>query len=179
MNLIKLIILIIPPLIYAQDTIKVSQQDSLYIEEHLNEIIEKKAKTAAKLSLLLPGAGQFYNKSYWKIPVIYAILGGIGYSIYKNDKEYKKWRTYYLHKIDNDPNTIDPFPSLSAEVLRSQRDYYRRNRDLGILIFSFAYILNSIEAYVDAHLKEFDVSDNLSIKIYPDIYSITISLNFR
>ncbi len=169
----KIILLLFCLTLYSQDTLNI-EADTIPVID--NAIIEKKAQTAAKLSLLLPGAGQFYNKSYWKIPVIYGVLGTTAFFIYKNNKEYKKWREYYIAKTDNDSTTIDPFPTLSAEILRSQRDYYRRNRDFAILIFSFAYILNSVEAYVDAHLKEFDVSDKLSLKISPGINSVCISL---
>ncbi len=131
------------------------------------ELSEKRAKTAAYLSLLLPGAGQFYNKSYWKIPVIYAALGLTGYLAYSNHKNYVYWRDAYIAKVDDDPATPDLFPDIAEEVLRSQRNSYRRNRDFSLLIMSFVYILNSVEAYVDAHLKDFDVSDNLSLSVRP------------
>ncbi len=118
-------------------------------------------------SLLLPGAGQFYNHSYWKIPVVYAAIGGaVGFMLW-NQRNYEHFRQAYKAKIDNDPATQDIYPNVPAELLRAQRDYYRRNRDLGILLIGIAYALNAMEAYVDAHLKYFDVSEEVYIQWYP------------
>ncbi len=164
-----------------------SQTDTLRDETSLPsvELSEKRAKKAAYLSLLLPGAGQFYNKSYWKIPIIYAALGITGYLIIKNNKEYIYWRNAYIAKTDDNPDTPDLFPGISEAVLRSQRNAFRRNRDFAILITSFIYILNSVEAYVDAHLKDFDISENLALSVRPYYFpqnqntGILLTLKFK
>ncbi len=125
-----------------------------------------------KRALILPGWGQAYNRSYWKIPIVYAGLGTAGYFAYFNHKEYKKYQLAYLYAIDNDPNTlpttIDPdLENAPPEGIRTYREQYRANRDNMILVFAGLYTLQAIEAYIHTHLKYFDVSDDLSIHVYP------------
>jgi len=121
-------------------------------------------KKAWKRSLMLPGLGQAYNKKYWKIPIIYAGLTGLGYLIWFNDKNYKTYRKALIHRTDDNDQTIDDFPASSIDNLKSQRDYYKRNRDLAIIVTGVWYGLNILDAYVDAHMKGFNVSDDLTIK---------------
>lgn len=123
---------------------------------------------AALLSAALPGMGQAYNKKYWKIPIIYAGFAGLGYWIGHNTKNYKTFREAYRLRIDDDSLTIDRFTEqYSSGDLKILKDFYKRNLDLSVILTIVWYSLNIIDAAVDAHLFEFDVSDNLSMRIEP------------
>ncbi len=124
-------------------------------------------KKAAWLSAVLPGLGQAYNKKYWKIPVIWAGFGGLSYSIIFNNNKYVTYRNAYLYRIDNDSTTIDNFPLFSTNYLQTLKNSYRRNLELSVIIAAALYAINIIDATVDAHLYDFDVSDDVSLNIKP------------
>ena len=128
-------------------------------------------RTATIRSAILPGLGQVYNKKYWKVPIVYAALGITGGIFVYNVRTYKKLKNAYINKIDGDDTNngdIDPkFRSLSAESLRSYRNTFRQNIDYSALFFILFWGLNVIDATVDAHLRGFDVNDDLSLKIKP------------
>ncbi len=120
------------------------------------------------LSVALPGAGQFYNRSYWKIPVIYAGFTGLAYGISFNHGEYKRFGDYYRLATDDDPATNPDFPG-TPEQLRQKRDYYKKYRDLSIIGACALYALQILDANVDAHLSYFDISDDLSLGWTPRV----------
>ena len=141
---------------------------------------------AALFSAVIPGLGQAYNKAYWKIPIVYATGGVLGYFIISHNNNFQDLKTALLIRNDGDPTTIDQFndhPTLGADYprgtanLRYNYDYFRRNRDLTILLSVLAYGLNVAEAYVHAHLKEFDVSDDLSMRLEPNIMQVPGTAN--
>lgn len=120
------------------------------------------------MSALLPGSGQAYNKKYWKIPVLYCGFAGLAYAISFNDGEYSQYKDAYRLRLDGDENTVDPFVGVySDNDLSTLKDYYRRNRDLSIIGCGLLYILNIVDASVDAHLFGFNVSNDLSLNITP------------
>ncbi|HUS02400.1 MAG TPA: DUF5683 domain-containing protein [Chitinophagaceae bacterium] len=128
-------------------------------------------KVATFRSAVLPGWGQAYNKKYWKIPIIYGALG-ITAGIFKyNLKTYKILRQAIILRSDNDPGNdtlVDPqFVNFSTESIRSYRNSFRQNVDYSVLFFIIFWGLNVVDATVDAHLKSFDVSDNISLRIKP------------
>ena len=128
-------------------------------------------KVATFRSAVLPGWGQAYNKKYWKIPIIYGALGiTAGIFIY-NLKTYKQLKEAVILRSDTIPSNdalIDPkFKNLSTESLRSYRNSYRQNVDYSVLFFLVFWGLNVVDATVDAHLKAFDVNDNLSLRVKP------------
>lgn len=125
-------------------------------------------KKATLLSLAFPGAGQFYNRSYWKMPIIYAGFGALVYAVDFNQGEYKRFGNYYLQATDDDPNTIPAFPG-TPDQLRTKRNYYKKNRDLSIIGMAGLYALQIVDAHVDAHLTMFDVSDDLTLQWSPHI----------
>lgn len=123
---------------------------------------------AALLSTALPGLGQAYNKKYWKIPIVYAGFAGLVFWIGTNVKNYNTYSKAYEYRMDDNPATIDQFvDQYNAEDLRTLKRFYRRNLDLSIVLTAVWYGLNIVDAAVDAHLFEFDVSDNLSLRIDP------------
>ncbi len=131
---------------------------------------------ATLYSMILPGLGQGYNKKYWKIPIIYAGFGVFYYFIRFNDKEYKKWREAYYYAIENPDGNAPPINDYyekygyDPNILRDQKDYYRRNRDLTYILTGLWYVINVIDAAVDAHLMTWDVSEDLSIRMEPEFY---------
>ncbi len=137
----------------------------------IKSILDKKypnPNRAAALSLLLPGSGQVYNKKYWKLPLVYGALGGLGFLIVDSTKDYRTFRDAYLAVVDDDILTENPFPTLSESSLLTIRDRFNKRRQQGIIFFSLAWILNSVDAFVDAHLASFDVSEDISMHVNPE-----------
>jgi hypothetical protein len=133
---------------------------------------------AAFYSALVPGLGQAYNKKYWKIPIVYIGLGVGIYSYTWNQKKYNVFRNEYKRRLDG---TFDPENPLLGSIdkdrlIRGQK-FHQRNRDLSVLITAGIYILNIIDANVDAHLMQFNVNDNLSLK--PDMNQNEIDYKFN
>ncbi|MDR2962694.1 MAG: DUF5683 domain-containing protein [Bacteroidales bacterium] len=123
-------------------------------------------------SAILPGLGQAYNRDYWKIPIIYAGFGGLGYGLYYYQGKYTTFRDAYNANRDNTTGTINIGGiEYSLSNVRAGRDFYRRYRDMCIIGTSAWYLLNILEAYVYANLFDFDVSDNLSLHISPALMS--------
>lgn len=144
------------------DSSQVAKKDSL--------VLKHSPTKATLLSLALPGAGQYYNKKYWKIPVIYAGIAGMGYLIHFNNTRYQSYKNAYILRLDGDSTTVDQYvDQYSSDDLKTLKDFYRRNRDLSFIVVGLIYVLNIIDADVDAHLFYFDVSDDLSLRIHPSI----------
>lgn len=128
-------------------------------------------RKAALYSAVLPGLGQAYNRDYWKIPLVYAALGITTGTYIINIKEYRRFRNAYRIRMDGNEDTIDEFATQyrNANSLKVIRDQYREWVDYSVLVFVLAYGLNIADATVFAHLKTFDMSDDLSIKIVPTV----------
>ncbi len=126
-------------------------------------------------SAVLPGLGQAYNKRYWKIPIVYGALGTGIYFYHQNLKKYKRYRkAFKLRKygLQDEFTTEGGTELLSVNVLERAQKFYRKNRDLSLLITIGLYILQIVEASVDAHLIHHNVNDNLSFE--PTIYNESI-----
>ena len=136
-------------------------------EDSLATLSRKRANRIALQSAILPGFGQATNHKYWKIPVIYAGFGAFAYFIDSNNKNYKIYKTAFLYRNDNDSTTIDQFPNFTTDDIKVRKDYYRRNRDLSYILTVVLYSLNIIDAYVDAQLRNFDISEDLSLRTDP------------
>jgi hypothetical protein len=124
---------------------------------------------ASVYSAILPGLGQYYNKKYWKIPIVYAGIGTIGYFALANRSEYRKAREAYIYVFNEEDYPIDNdlVGRYDASTLRDIRDFYRRNMELSYILLAVWYALNIVDAAVDAHFFHYDVSDNLSVQIEP------------
>ncbi|MCF8364676.1 MAG: hypothetical protein K9H16_02765 [Bacteroidales bacterium] len=130
------------------------------------------AKRATLYSAVLPGLGQAYNKKYWKIPIIYAGFGTLIYFIGMNGSEYHKFRDAYNIVATGDTtnyysNEYVVKYSANLTQLEEGRNYYRRNLELNYILTGLLYILNIIDASVDANLYNFDVSDDISLRFEP------------
>ncbi len=124
-------------------------------------------------SAILPGWGQATNKKYWKMPIVYAALGTTAYLFFRNVKQFRGARNAYTNAIDRDTSNdyLIPQPYYSVkdqpERIRTFRNQVRQNVDYTVLFFIAFWGLNVVDAAVDAHLKTFDVSDDLSLQIKP------------
>ena len=136
--------------------------------------LPKNPKKATLLSAVLPGAGQVYNNKAWKVPILYAGIMTDIYFIGYNNKRYQTFRTALFAFDDGDTSQ---FPSLNRESLVRNVDYWRQNRDLTILLLAAIYALNLIDANVDAHLSGFDISDDISMKIEPNVSTFAATGN--
>ena len=129
-------------------------------------------KKATRLSAIVPGLGQVYNKQYWKIPVIYGGYAVIGHYIKFNNDMYHEFKNALTYEIDDDASTINPFPNFSRNSLERNMDFWRRNRDVLIIFTGVYYLLNIVDAHIFAHLNEFDINNDLSLEIKPSINKI-------
>lgn len=151
----------------AQDVDIVDVQGNLDNVETIQTVSTLDPQKAALYSAVLPGLGQAYNKDYWKIPVVYG--GGIIilHFINQNHDLYNTFNNALLAEVDGVPETTNPFDRFNESSLQNRRDRYKRDRDFMIIVGIIYYMLNVVEAHVSAHLKEFDVNDDLSLKLKP------------
>ena len=124
---------------------------------------------ATVLSFVCPGAGQIFNGSYWKLPIVVAGMASMVYVIDWNQRGYTRFKLAYDLATDGDDATISEFPYTSEDQLRSIKNAYRRNRDLAIIGTVAVYLVQVADAHIDAHMQAYDISDNLSMKIEPQI----------
>ena len=130
-------------------------------------------------ALVFPGGGQIYNHKYWKLPIVYGGFLGCAYALNWNNQMYSDYSQAYLDIMDDDPNTasyedfLPPRYNIEANkdylkrVFKNRKDTYRRQRDLSIFCFIGVYLLSVIDAYVDAELSNFDITDDLSVQVRP------------
>ena len=157
--------------VVAKDTLKALEIDPL------------KPSKAAFYSALIPGLGQVYNKKYWKVPLVYGAMGTSLYFYSTNNNKYHEIRDTYKRRLAG--YTDDQYQYLDNNRLVAAQRFYQRNRDLSLMLTVGFYILNIIDANVDAHLMQFNVGDKLSIA--PNLYlndtnyktNIGLTLNFK
>lgn len=123
---------------------------------------------AAFYSAVLPGLGQAYNGKYWKIPIVYTALGVGVYFYLNNDKEYDRYRNAYKSRLagemDDEFISESGEPLITTDGLIDAQKFYQRNKEISLLVIAGMYVLNIIDANVDAHLQQFNVSEDLSLK---------------
>lgn len=125
---------------------------------------------ATWMSAALPGLGQYYNEKYWKIPIIYAGFSSMAYFVIQNRYEYNRYKEAYAISAElDDPTQSDNelVQNYSSSQLLSQREYYQSNLEFSYILTSIFYILQIVDATVDAHLYEYDMDDNLSFRVEP------------
>lgn len=162
-KLISIFLLLTALPAFSQEELKVSI-DSLPTPTVKDYRIDPLAPSkAAFYSAVIPGLGQVYNKKYWKVPLVY---GGMGLSIYYyswNNKKYHEYRDAYKDRLAGREVTGELAPLDNDRLIRAQR-FHQRNRDLSLLITIGIYVLNIVDANVDAHLLQFNVNENLSLR---------------
>ena len=135
------------------------------------------AHKATLYSMILPGLGQAYNKKYWKIPLIYAGFGVFYYLIDYNNTEYQLWRNAYYHTLldpDGLEEPVNEYEELygdNPDFLRDRKNDARRYRDLNYILAGVWYLLNIVDAAVDAHLFTWNMDENLSLRVEPHLYN--------
>lgn len=142
------------------------KKDSIHSKRAVKKAIYGNARKATIMSACFPGLGQIYNRKYWKAPVIYVALGGIGYWGITNQIKYKYYSDNLKAIYDDDENTINS-TLYSGDQLVTQKKYYQKYRDISIMVGALVYLVNIIDANVDAHLRTFDISDDLSLQVNP------------
>ncbi len=126
------------------------------------------AAKATVYSILLPGLGQIYNGELWKVPIYWGLIAGCVYFYSENSLQYKRWKNYYNQHSDN---TVSEKPPWSAETAKYYRDAYRRYRDYSVLAIAIAYVLQIVDANVFAYMQDFEVNDEISMRIAPSMIS--------
>lgn len=179
---------------FESDTMSILGTDTIPVAvpfrrfEHFNEweerdvVFNPSPTRAVWLSALFPGLGQIYNRRYWKLPIIVGGFMGLGYATSWNNSMLRDYQRAYTDIMDNDPTTnsyMDFFPPTTDEstldktwltnLLRSRKNFYRRNRDLCIICMAGVYFLAMLDAYVDASLSHFDISPDLSMDVAPSL----------
>ena len=149
----------------SKDSISAQPIDTVAIKEKKHS-----PSLAGGLSAALPGLGQAYNKKYWKIPIVYAGLAGGGYCVYYFYTEYALYRDEYRNRINKNEDKLNPkFKDYNTDNINRYKIAYQRDMQLSIMALALWYFINILDAVVDAHLMSFDVSDNLSMRLAPDI----------
>ena len=167
-----------------QDTLRMlAQTDSVKLRKHRDwKTWRPNPKRAMWLAIVLPGAGQIYNRKYWKVPIVYGGFVGCAYAMRWNNQMFRDYSQAYMDIMDDDPNTqsYNQFLHLGAkidesnlqryqELFRKRKDRFRRWRDLSFFCLVGVYALSVVDAYVDASLSEFDISKDLSLRVEPTI----------
>lgn len=125
-------------------------------------------KKATIRSAILPGWGQVYNKKTWKLPIVYGGIGTCAYFIDRNTKKYKLYRNALIAEYDQDPNTVNN-TIYNVSQLELLSDDYRRLLDLSYICLAAVYVLNIIDANVDAHLFTYDIGEDISMNVRPSL----------
>jgi hypothetical protein len=165
----------------VSNDLKISPDSLLKLKKAANKL--RDPRRASLLAAVFPGAGQLYNKKYWKLPIVWGGTFALGYYIRLNNENYGIFRNEYLLIQNGKQNTT----GYNAEQLVRLREYWRRNRDFLIIISALTYLLNIADAAVDAHFSSFDVSDDLSLNWKPELFlagrqpivGLGLALNFK
>jgi len=155
-----------PNVINAKEVVsktkKSTPADSVQVKRHS----PKKASWLA----LIPGAGQIYNKKYWKLPIVYGGLGSTGFLIYYYGGLTSTYRKEYVARANEDTENLNPeLANIHIDNILSLRNYYRKNMEICVAACAIIYMLSILDASVDAHLFYYDISENLSLGIKPKI----------
>ncbi len=167
---------------YSQE---IKPLDSIKTEKEVVEDIEKanmkntpkyNPTKAGLYSAVLPGLGQYYNKKYWKIPIVWGAVGtGVGIIVY-NDKQYKRYRTAYIAELNGQPHEFSDIAGVDKTVLGNTQDRAKRQRDYAIAVTRLVYILNIVDAVVDAHL--YDQKHDTDLAIKPTVVNDNFGLGY-
>ena len=139
-------------------------------------------KRAMWLAIVLPGAGQIYNRKYWKLPIVYGGFLGCAYALTWNNQMLHDYSQAYLDIMDSDPNTksyekmlpmgydITGKEARFQEMFKNKKNYFRKYRDMSIFAFAGVYLLSVVDAYVDGELSTFDISEDLTLHVAPSVF---------
>lgn len=162
----------------SRDSVVIKKEEQESVSLYAN--FQPNPNTAMWLALAIPGAGQIYNRKYWKLPIVYGLGVGVGYAIAYTNRNYQDYRNAYqsINSSMPDPDLYEPmipdgYPAGSySDYFKTQMDKFRRERDISIVAAVVVYALSVIDAFVDAQLSDFDVSPDLSIKVAPEVQQV-------
>ena len=149
----------------------------------MEKIFIPNPQRALWLSLVFPGAGQVYNRKYWKIPIVYGGFLGCLYALTWNNQMLNDYSQAYLDIMDDDPNTksymnmlpmnykIEGKENQFKDIFKNKKNYYRKYRDMSIFAMIGVYLLSVVDAYVDAELSSFDISKDLGLSVEPAVFN--------
>lgn len=160
--------------------------DDIELQNAKPQVLKLSPIKAGLYSAVLPGLGQYYNKKYWKIPIVWGAVGtGVGVAMW-NQKEYNRYRNAFVAELNGQPHEFSGIPGIDKRVLGNAQDRSKRQRDYAIGITALIYILNIVDAVVDAHLYESRHDPDLAItptiiqdKHYVQQSGAGISLSYR
>ena len=158
---------------------------------------KKHSPTLAGCLSIIPGGGQIYNKKYWKLPIVYGAIGISSYFVYDFAHQMVLYKKEFINRRDGNINLLNPeYEQYTDENILALKNTYRRRMEIAIAITTVLYVLNIVDAIVDAHLYYFDISDDLSLHVTPQInpnyynslaqlhntsfnYGVNLTLNFK
>lgn len=175
--------------------VKVSSSNKITEVHATDSALRKKHNpTVATCLALIPGAGQIYNKKYWKLPIVYVSLGVSSYFVYHFATQMTSYKNEFIYRRDGITDKLNPeYAYYTDENVLALRSQYRRYMEIAIGVTAILYLLNILDACVDAHLYYFDISDDLSMNVVPKIntdfynkcgrptlnYGVGLTLNFK
>jgi hypothetical protein len=152
-----------------KDSLSIGKSDTLVPKKKF----QPDAKRAGLYSALVPGFGQLYNRQYWKMPIVYAAMGSTIYMIVRRSNEYQRYRKAYIARIADEQNSQDEFKGiLSTPAIKQYQDEAKQNMDMMVVFTVIGYAGQIMEAISGAHLRNFDISKDLSLQISPIITPI-------
>lgn len=169
---------VVSPILIEQPQLTLTESNNAPLPITPEQYWHPNPNRAMWYSVLCPGLGQIYNRSYWKVPVIYGGAAVFSYLISWQGRMYNDYSNAYYDMMDNDPNTvsyerlfrnIDGTDEWKKNTLRKKRDSYRRYRDLCVFGVGILYVVNVVDAFVDGHLYDFSVTNDLSLRVEPVI----------
>jgi hypothetical protein len=158
----------------ASDSVIIEKEDTVLMKSYAARFDPRKALLYAAI---VPGLGQVYNKKYWKLPLVYGGFVAIGYNISRFHiarNDFKEQLYYNLQHGLFDPNDENPITGFTTQQLRSAEGKARRQRDFWMIMMGAMYLLQMVDAHVDAHLKEFDLNPNLRVRVEPTLEKSSI-----
>jgi hypothetical protein len=187
--LIKVICFLFCVSMFGQnDEKEITKSTDTLVVENINKVTEPinplSPAKAAFYSAVLPGLGQAYNKKYWKIPIVYAALGTGIYFYTTNNKEYKRYRDAYKRRLAGFEDD-EFYNKVTLDGLQRAQRFYRKNKEVSLLVTIGIYALNIIDANVDAHLLQYNVNENLTLAPHFKINELDaksdvgLTLNFK
>ncbi len=155
---------------YAQQEVMADTVQSINTDSLRKKIFRPDAKRAGLYSALIPGLGQAYNRQYWKVPIVYALLGTTTYLAISRNNEYLRYRKAYISRLSYGTSSTNEFQGLLNTVaIKTYQDAAKQNRDMMILLTVVGYAGQVLEAISGAHLRGFDISKDISMKALPTI----------
>lgn len=147
---------------FQKTEVETVSDSSTIVDNTFFDIFYGKPGKAAFYGLVIPGGGQIYNKKWWKLPLVYGLEGYLIYSIYSSTSKYNEFQEVYVHNLRNPTDLWKVGEISDTNILKSNRDKFRKQREYSWVFFIGGHLITIFEAFIDRHLMEFDISDDLT-----------------